>query len=129
MALLTGRLFILMHKHVYEICLLSGFLVSAINSDDTVDVSYVDFGNSERLPLSEIRKLPDMFLRLPKQVRICRAFFISVLSKLHVIATGIVMDVLCLFTSCTYLKLERYCYLYWCAFVCYNHLYCSFYVC
>lgn len=42
-------------------------LVTAVNSDETVDVTYVDFGNSEKLTFSEIRKLPDMFLRLPKQ--------------------------------------------------------------
>ena len=41
-----------------------------MNSDDTVDVTYVDFGNSERLPFADIRKLPDMFLRLAKQVRV-----------------------------------------------------------
>ena len=41
---------------------------TAVNSDETVNVTYVDFGNSEKLPFSEIRKLPDMFLRLPKQV-------------------------------------------------------------
>jgi len=41
-----------------------------VNSDETVDVTYVDFGNSERLPFVDIRKLPDMFLRLAKQVRI-----------------------------------------------------------
>jgi len=39
-----------------------------VNSDETVDVTYVDFGNSEKLPFSDIRKLPDMFLRLAKQV-------------------------------------------------------------
>lgn len=42
-------------------------LVTGVNSDETVDVTYVDFGNSEKLPFSDIRKLPDMFLRLPKQ--------------------------------------------------------------
>ena len=41
---------------------------AGVNSDETVDVTYVDFGNSEKLPFSDIRKLPDMFLRLPKQV-------------------------------------------------------------
>lgn len=41
---------------------------TAVNSDETVNVTYVDFGNSEKLPFSDIRKLPDMFLRLPKQV-------------------------------------------------------------
>ena len=41
---------------------------TAVNSDETVNVTDVEFGNSEKLPFSEIRKLPDMFLRLPKQV-------------------------------------------------------------
>lgn len=45
------------------------FVLTAVNSDETVDVTYVDFGNSERLPFADIRKLPDMFLRLSKQVR------------------------------------------------------------
>lgn len=45
------------------------FVFTAVNSDETVHVTYVDFGNSERLPFADIRKLPDMFLRLPKQVR------------------------------------------------------------
>jgi len=43
---------------------------TAVNSDETVQVTYVDFGNSERLPFADIRKLPDMFLRLAKQVRV-----------------------------------------------------------
>ena len=45
------------------------FVSIAVNSDETVDVTYIDFGNSETLPFADIRKLPDMFLRLPKQVR------------------------------------------------------------
>lgn len=45
-------------------------MFTAVNSDETVEVTYVDFGNSERLPFSDIRKLPDMFLRLAKQVRV-----------------------------------------------------------
>lgn len=45
------------------------FVTTAVHSDETVDVTYVDFGNSERVPFAEIRKLPDMFLRLAKQVR------------------------------------------------------------
>ena len=44
------------------------FVFTAVNSDETVDVTYVDFGNSEKLPFADIRKLPDMFLRLAKQV-------------------------------------------------------------
>jgi len=47
-------------------------LVTGVNSDETVDVTYVDFGNSEKLPFSDIRKLPDMFLRLAKQaISVC----------------------------------------------------------
>jgi len=42
-------------------------LVTGVNSDDTVNVAYVDFGNCETLPFSDIRKLPDMYLRLPRQ--------------------------------------------------------------
>ncbi|XP_015777943.1 PREDICTED: RING finger protein 17-like [Acropora digitifera] len=42
-------------------------LVIGVNSDDTVNVVYVDFGNCETLPFSDIRKLPDMYLRLPRQ--------------------------------------------------------------
>ncbi|XP_067050162.1 tudor domain-containing protein 1-like isoform X2 [Acropora muricata] len=42
-------------------------LVTGVNSDDTVNVVYVDFGNCETLPFSDIRKLPDMYLRLPRQ--------------------------------------------------------------
>ena len=44
------------------------FCFAGVKSDETVDVTYVDFGNSETLPFSDIRKLPDMYLRLPKQV-------------------------------------------------------------
>ena len=51
--------------------------VTAVHSDETVDVSYVDFGNSETRPFSEIRKLPDMFLTLPKQVRCHHFYFLS----------------------------------------------------
>ena len=50
--------------HTSFIC----FVFTAVNSDETVDVTYVDFGNSEKLPFADIRKLPDMFLRLAKQV-------------------------------------------------------------
>lgn len=45
-------------------------LVLSVNSDETVDVNYVDYGNSERLPFSAVRKLPDSFLALPRQVRV-----------------------------------------------------------
>ena len=44
------------------------FCFAGVNSDDTVNVAYVDFGNCETLPFSDIRKLPDMYLRLPRQV-------------------------------------------------------------
>ncbi|XP_031556532.1 RING finger protein 17-like isoform X2 [Actinia tenebrosa] len=42
-------------------------LVVGVNSDETVDVTYVDYGNAETLPFSEIRKLPDSLLGLPRQ--------------------------------------------------------------
>jgi hypothetical protein len=44
------------------------FMLIGVNSDETVDVAYVDYGNSETLPFSEIRKLPDFLLGLPRQV-------------------------------------------------------------
>lgn len=44
------------------------YCVAGVNSDDTVNVVYVDFGNCETLSFSDIRKLPDMYLRLPRQV-------------------------------------------------------------
>ncbi|XP_048577826.1 RING finger protein 17 isoform X3 [Nematostella vectensis] len=47
-------------------------VVTAVYSDETVDVSYVDYGNFERLAFSEIRKLPDIFLNLPKQAIHCQ---------------------------------------------------------
>ena len=46
----------------------SYIFIAAVHNDEKVDVSYVDFGNSEKLSFAELRKLPDMFLRLPKQV-------------------------------------------------------------
>lgn len=45
-------------------------LVIGVNSDETLDVNYVDYGNSERLPFSALRKLPDSLLALPRQVRL-----------------------------------------------------------
>ncbi|KXJ22761.1 RING finger protein 17 [Exaiptasia diaphana] len=44
-------------------------LVIGVNSDETLDVNYVDYGNSERLPFSALRKLPDSLLALPRQAR------------------------------------------------------------
>ena len=61
-----------------HVCLVT----AAVNSDETVDVTYVDFGNSEKLPFSEVRKLPDMFLRLPKQVRALK--YLSTVSDWYV---------------------------------------------
>lgn len=60
-------------------------MFTAVNSDETVEVTYVDFGNSERLPFADIRKLPDMFLRLAKQVRV----FIVTKTSLKTIRTDL----------------------------------------
>lgn len=39
-----------------------------VNLDETVLVKYVDYGNSETLTFNEIKKIPPMYLELPKQV-------------------------------------------------------------
>ena len=36
-----------------------------------MDVGYVDYGNSERLPLSRVRPLPEKFRKLPFQAFVC----------------------------------------------------------
>ena len=42
--------------------------ISDVNHDETVLVEYVDFGNEEALDFKDIKKIPDMYLRLPRQV-------------------------------------------------------------
>ena len=39
-----------------------------VNHDETVLIEYVDFGNEETLQFKDIKKIPDMYLKLPKQV-------------------------------------------------------------
>ena len=39
-----------------------------MNIDETVLVEYVDYGNTETLSFTEIKKIPPMYLELPKQV-------------------------------------------------------------
>ena len=41
---------------------------SDVHDDCKIDVKFVDYGNSEKTTLSEIRKLPDACLNLRKQV-------------------------------------------------------------
>lgn len=36
-----------------------------------MDVGYVDYGNTERLPLSRVRPLPEKFHKLPFQAFLC----------------------------------------------------------
>ena len=46
-----------------------GFLCfTDVHDDCRIDVEFVDYGNSETTSFSEIRKLPDAYLTLPKQV-------------------------------------------------------------
>ena len=47
-------------------------LVTGVSADQIVSVLYIDFGNSEELPFSEIRRLPDHLVRLPRQAMKCR---------------------------------------------------------
>lgn len=35
--------------------------------DDTVEVEYVDYGNHECIPFSDLRRIPDMYLEMPQQ--------------------------------------------------------------
>merc|ERR1719450_71287 len=41
--------------------------VLKVNHDDTVEVEYVDYGNSETLPFKDLRRLPDMYLEMSQQ--------------------------------------------------------------
>eukprot|EP00111_Clytia_hemisphaerica_P005366 TCONS_00015509-protein len=41
--------------------------VRNVNHDETVVVEYIDFGNEETLPFTDIKKIPDMYLKLPRQ--------------------------------------------------------------
>ena len=67
---------------------------TAVNNDETAIVTYVDFGNSEKLPFSEIRKLPDMFLRLPKQViKLCCLISVMPHVRYGLICTQFSLDV------------------------------------
>ena len=47
-------------------------LVTKVTADKIVQVFYVDFGNSEELPFSEIRRIPDHMTQLPMQAMKCR---------------------------------------------------------
>lgn len=47
-------------------------LVKDVSADKSAKVLFVDFGNSEELPFSEIRRLPDHLSKLPKQAMKCR---------------------------------------------------------
>ena len=38
-----------------------------VNVDDTVEVEYVDYGNREILPFSDLRRIPDMYLEMSQQ--------------------------------------------------------------
>ncbi|XP_029197826.2 tudor domain-containing protein 5-like isoform X1 [Acropora millepora] len=42
-------------------------LVAGINSEESIEVFYVDYGNSARLPLSSLRVLRSQFIKLPAQ--------------------------------------------------------------
>ena len=46
-------------------------LVTDVVGDQLVQVTYVDFGNSEELPFSEIRRIPDHMVQLPMQAIQC----------------------------------------------------------
>ena len=39
-----------------------------VNLDETLLVEYVDYGNTETLTFNEIKKIPPVYLELPKQV-------------------------------------------------------------
>ena len=47
-------------------------LVMDVSPDKKAKVLFVDFGNSEELPFSEIRRLPDHLTKLPRQAMQCR---------------------------------------------------------
>uniref|UniRef100_T2M6M2 Tudor domain-containing protein 1 n=1 Tax=Hydra vulgaris TaxID=6087 RepID=T2M6M2_HYDVU len=42
-------------------------LVKQVNNNDSVDVEYVDYGNCETVSITSIKKIPEMYLLLPKQ--------------------------------------------------------------
>ncbi len=44
------------------------FFFQDVHDDTSVDVTFVDYGNSEKTSFSEIKKLPDTYLPLRKQV-------------------------------------------------------------
>lgn len=46
-------------------------LVTNVSADQSVRVAYVDFGNSEELPFSEIRRIPDHMMQVPMQAMRC----------------------------------------------------------
>ena len=45
------------------------WIFSDVNHDETVEVEYVDYGNTEVISFKDVKKIPDMYLKLPKQVR------------------------------------------------------------
>ena len=48
-----------------------------VNHDETVHVEYVDFGNEETLQFKDIKKIPDMYLNLPRQVDLLFHYFFN----------------------------------------------------
>jgi len=42
-------------------------LIKRVNIDETVEVDYVDYGNSETLSFEDLKKIPDMFIKIPIQ--------------------------------------------------------------
>lgn len=49
------------------------FFIVEVNIDETVEVDYVDYGNSETLSFEDLKKIPDMFIKIPIQVIILMA--------------------------------------------------------
>lgn len=56
-------------------------LVTEVIADQLVRVSFVDFGNTEELPFSEIRRIPDHMVQLPMQAIQCTLAAVKPIDK------------------------------------------------